>query len=392
VTHHPIAPADATGSPPTKGEPAHPGGWRKGDPVAWRKFEEFGPVTFELGGSLPVVDVAYETWGELNDARDNAVFVCHALTGDAHVNGVAGPGQPTPGWWDGLIGPDCPLDTRNVFVIASNVLGGCQGTTGPSAKAPDGRAYGSRFPQITTRDQVQMEIALAERLGIRKFAAVIGGSMGGMRAIEWAVMRPDLVETAVVLASTPYTTGDQLAWNATQLAAIRSDPHWNGGDYYDTGTSPQAGLGIARSIAHTTYRSEYELSTRFARKYQQGENPLGGGGRYAVESYLDHHKEKLVSRFEAGSYVTLTEAMNAHDIGRGRGGMRAALKRQPVDLRVAAVDSDRLFPPRLSSELLAAAGRHPNELLLIRSAYGHDGFLIERELVGNFIRSAVDGR
>ena len=349
-------------------------------------------MTFELGGTLPEVEIAYETWGELNAARDNAVFVFHALTGDAHVAGVAAAGQPTPGWLDGLIGPDCPLDTREVYVIASNVLGGCQGTTGPSSLAPDGRAYGSRFPHITTRDQVQMEIALAERLGIRRFAAVVGGSMGGMRALEWAVLRPDLVKTAVVLASTPYTTGDQLAWNANQLAAIRSDPDWNGGDYHDTGRSPKAGLGIARSIAHTTYRSEYELSTRFGRKYQRGENPLGDSGRFAVESYLEHHREKLVGRFEASSYVTLTEAMNAHDIGHGRGGMRAALQRRPVDLRVAAVDSDRLFPTRLSAELLAAAGRHPNELLLIHSAYGHDGFLIERELVGNFIRSAVESQ
>lgn len=372
--------------------PAHAGGWRKGNPVAWRRFEQFGQVTFELGGTLPGVEIAYETWGELNPARDNAVFVCHALTGDAHVAGVTAPGQPTPGWWDGLIGPDCPLDTREVFVIASNVLGGCQGTTGPSSLAPDGHAYGTRFPHITTRDQVQMEIALAERLGISRFAAVVGGSMGGMRALEWAVMRPDLVKTAIILASSPYTTGDQLAWNANQLAAIRCDPDWNGGDYHDTGRSPQAGLGIARSIAHTTYRSEYELSTRFGRRYQQGENPLGGDGRFAVESYLDHHREKLVARFEASSYVTLTEAMNAHDIGRGRGGLRPALQRQPVDLRVAAVDSDRLFPARLSAELLAAAGRHQDELLLIHSAYGHDGFLIERELVGNFIRSAVESR
>ncbi|MDX6282764.1 MAG: homoserine O-acetyltransferase/O-succinyltransferase, partial [Kribbellaceae bacterium] len=296
-----------------------PGGWRPGDPVAGRRFAAIGDLTLETGAKLPGVQVAYETWGRLNAARDNAVLICHALTGDAHVVGPAGPGQPTPGWWDGLIGAGRYVDPDDWYVVAANVLGGCQGTTGPSSRAPDGRAWGSRFPAITIRDQVAAEAALATQLEIDKWAAVIGGSMGGMRALEWPLLYPERVSTAIVLASTGYASAEQIAWCSPQLAAIESDPAWNQGDYYDTGSAPTAGLGIARRIAHVTYRSEYELATRF------GRNPQGDG-RFAVESYLDHHADKLATRFDPGSYVVLTKAMNSHDIGRDRGGLTKAMK------------------------------------------------------------------
>ncbi|MFI5728902.1 homoserine O-acetyltransferase [Kribbella sp. NPDC051587] len=346
-----------------------------------RRFVAVGDLLLESGTTLPGARIAYQTWG--NPQGDNAILICHALTGDAHVVGPAGPDQPTPGWWDGLIGSGRYLDPADWYVVAANVLGGCQGTTGPSSEAPDGRPWGSRFPAITIRDQVNAEAALAEALGIDRWTAVIGGSMGGMRAIEWPLMYPDRVGTAIVLASTGYASADQIAWCAPQLAAITSDPDWQGGDYYGTGRSPAAGLGIARRIAHITYRSEYELATRFGRSAQSGEDPATGG-RYAVESYLDHHATKLARRFDPGSYVVLTRAMNSHDITRGRGGLAATLARLRSRLVVAAVDSDRLYPPSLSAELVsaypAADGVHT-----INSPYGHDGFLIELDQVGALI-------
>ncbi len=351
-----------------------------------RRYLRIGDVATEYGGRLTDVTVAYECWGELNAARDNAVLVEHALTGDAHVVGPAGPGQPSPGWWDGLIGPGAPLDTREHFVIATNVLGGCQGTTGPSSVAPDGRPYGSRFPRLTIRDQVAAEIAVAGALGITSVAAVIGGSMGGMRALEWAVSAPDLVRRAIVIASTAAASADQIAWSVPQLAAIRLDPDFAGGDYYGA-RPPVRGMEIARHIAHTTYRSATELAERFGRSAQPGEDPAIGG-RYAVESYLQHHGRKLGRRFDPNSYLVLTEAMNSHDVGRGRGGVEAALARVRAEVTVAAVDSDRLYLPSESRRIVdGVPGAAP--LRLIRSDFGHDGFLIEAEQIAAVIRGAV---
>ena len=365
------------------------GPWREGDPTGHRRLAEVGTITLEARGALPDVTVAYETWGTLNAARNNAVLVLHALTGDSHVSGPAGPGHPTPGWWDALVGPGRALDTNRWFVVAPNVLGGCQGTTGPSSTAPDGRPWGSRFPFLTVRDQVEAEARLADQLGIDAWASVVGGSMGGMRVLEWAVTHPDRVRTAVVLASTAETTAEQVAWCQPQLLAIRSDPAWRGGDYHQhPGPGPVVGLGIARRIAHITYRSELELAERFGRRPQGDEQPLGGGGRYAVESYLDHHASKLAARFDPGSYVVLTEAMNSHDVGRGRGGVKQALRRVRADLVVAAVDSDRLYPPRLSEEL-AAATPTARPLVTIGSPYGHDGFLIETHQVAATVREVL---
>jgi homoserine O-acetyltransferase len=364
------------------------GAWAEDDPLGHRQLARIGTLALEARGALPDVQVAYETWGRLSPARDNAVLVLHALTGDSHVSGPAGPGHPTAGWWDALVGPGRALDTDRWFVVAPNVLGGCQGTTGPASRAPDGRPWGSRFPFLTIRDQVAAEAALADLLGVEQWALVLGGSMGGMRSLEWAVTYPDRVRSAVVLASTPYATAEQIAWCQPQLLAIRSDPAWEGGDYDRSGPGPVAGLGIARRIAHVTYRCEVELASRFGRQVQGDEMPLGGGGRYAVESYLDHHAGKLARRFDAGSYVTLTEAMSSHDVGRGRGGVAAALQRVSADLHVAAVDSDRLYPARLSQELVAAAPT-ARPLRLVRSEYGHDGFLIETHQVGAVVREAL---
>jgi homoserine O-acetyltransferase len=362
------------------------GAWREGDPPGQRRFADLGPLRLEAGGALPAVRMAYETWGRLSPSGDNAVLVQHALTGDSHVVGDAGPGHASPGWWPGLVGPGLALDTDRWFVVAPNVLGGCQGTTGPASAAADGSPWGARFPYLTVRDQVAAEVLLADRLGIDRWALVVGGSMGGMRALEWAVAQPRRVERLLALATTAYATGDQIAWCAAQLAAIRADPGFRGGDYYGAapGDGPHAGLGVARRIAHATYRSGAELNLRFGRKAQPGEQPLAGSGRFAVESYLDHHADKLVRRFDANSYLVLTEAMNSHDVGRGRGGVAAALRQVTARTAVAAIDSDRLYPVHLSREI---ADGVPDALPLrvIASPYGHDGFLIETGAVAEVL-------
>lgn len=368
------------------------GGWHEGDDPGHRSFVDVGELELERGSSLPDVRVAYETWGTLNAAADNVVLVEHALTGDSHVVGEAGHGHASPGWWNSLIGPGHAIDPDDWFVVATNVLGGCQGTTGPSSDALDGRAWGGRFPYITVRDQVSVEAAVLDRLGVARLAAVVGGSMGGMRALEWAVTHPDRVDRCIVLASTAYATADQIAWCHPQLVAIRADPHFAGGDYYATGRVPESGLGLARRIAHITYRSETELDTRFGRQPQLGEDPLRsiGRGRFAVESYLDHHAGKLARRFDANSYLVLTEAMNSHDVGRDRGGVPAALARVRADCTVASVDTDRLYPARLSDELHQALPRSTRRH--ITSAFGHDGFLIEEGQVGDIVQAALEGR
>jgi homoserine O-acetyltransferase len=373
----------------SRGLPPASAAWREGDPPGGRLFADVGPVTLELGETLPAVRVAYETWGTLAQDRSNAVLVLHALTGDAHAFGGIGPGQPTPGWWNGLMGPGAPLDTDRWFVVSVNVLGGCGGTTGPSSTAPDGRPYGSRFPRITVRDQVTIERLLLDRLGIARIAAVLGGSMGGMRALEWLVGFPERVASALVLAVGAEATADQIATQAVQVQAIAADPGWLGGDYYGAadGEGPHVGLGIARRIAHLTYRSELELAIRFGREPQADEDPLGSG-RFAVESYLDHHADKLARRFDAGSYVTLTNAMSSHDVGRGRGGVEAALSQVDVPVVVAGVDSDRLYPLRLQTELAELLPR-ASKLRVIESPYGHDAFLIEVDAVADLVRETM---
>ncbi|MET0236507.1 MAG: homoserine O-acetyltransferase [Kibdelosporangium sp.] len=340
-------------------------GWREGDPAGRRRWVRLRhPLELESGDLLPDVQIGYETWGLPNSTKSNGVLVLHALTGDSHV---AGPGAP--GWWEGLIGPGKAVDTNHFFVVAPNVLGGCQGTTGPSSLAADGKAWGSRFPALTVRDQVAAEVLFADALGIGTWAGVLGGSMGGMRAVEWAVTHPSRVAALLLLACPAAASAEQIAWAAPQLAAIRADPAWHGGDYHDNPPGPVTGLGIARRIAHVTYRSEPELATRFGRSPQ-------GDGRFAVESYLDHQAAKLVARFDAGSYVVLTEAMNSHDVGRGRGGIEAALSRVRAKTIVAGVDSDRLYPLSQQAEL-AAGIPGAGELNVVTSPYGHDAFLIE---------------
>ncbi|WP_026876196.1 homoserine O-acetyltransferase MetX [Jiangella gansuensis] len=363
------------------GDPAASGAWDEGDPLGNRRFADAGDLRLESGTTLPGVRVAYETWGTLAPDASNAVLVLHALTGDSHVAGPAGPGHPTPGWWDELVGPGRAIDTDRYFVVAPNVLGGCQGTTGPSSRAPDGRRWAGRFPRITVRDQVAAEALLADVLRVDTWAAVVGGSMGGMRALEWAVTHPDRVSGLLLAATCAAASAEQIGLCSAQAHAVRADARFRGGDYYDAGPGggPSAGLGVARRIAHLSYRSEPELQARFGRLPQDGEDPAAGG-RFAVESYLDHQAAKLVRRFDANSYIVLSEAMNTHDVGRGRGGIPAALARVSAETVVVGIDSDRLYPLWQQQELATAIPRS-GEVRVVNSPYGHDGFLIETAAV-----------
>lgn len=346
-----------------------------------------GDVKLESGAIIPEVHLAVQRWGELSPTLDNVVLVEHALTGDSHVVGDPDDIHPLPGWWDGMVGPGAPLDTDKWCVVATNVLGGCMGSTGPSSLAPDGKPWGARFPEISIRDQVTAEVALIDLLGVERLAAVVGGSMGGMRVLEWMVGLPDRVAAALVLAVGARATADQIGTQTTQIAAIKADPDWQGGDYHDTDRAPITGMGIARRIAHLTYRTEIELDHRFENQAQGAEDPWNGG-RYAVQSYLEHQAEKLCRRFDPATYVLLTEAMNRHDIGRGRGGVAAALAATPVPCVVGGVDSDRLYPLRTQQELAdglpGCAG-----LQVVHSRDGHDGFLTESAAVAELLTETM---
>jgi len=371
------------------GKPAATGAWREGDPVGHRQFVNVGGLDLERGRRLPSVRIAYETWGTLNADRSNAVLVLHALTGDSHVVGAPGPGHPTAGWWSGNIGPGKAIDTDEWFVVAPNMLGGCQGSTGPASHSPLGREWAADFPFITIRDQVAAQAAFATTIGVERWAVVIGGSMGGMQALEWAVGHPDRLERVAILAAPPTSRADQIALNFVQTEAVRMDPGFADGDYYDAadGDGPHRGLALARRMALLNYRSPGELNDRFERSWQSGISPLGDGGRYAVESYLDFHGNKFSRRFDANSYITLVEAMNSHDIGRDRGGVAAALGRITAKALILGIDSDRLFP--VEGQVLIAEHVPNNidgtEATVISSDFGHDGFLIEDAVVGTHL-------
>ncbi|HMS74939.1 homoserine O-acetyltransferase [Gordonia sp. (in: high G+C Gram-positive bacteria)] len=352
-------------------------------------YTSVGPLTLDNGERLDDVTLAFQRWGTLSPARDNVVLTLHALTGDSHVTGPADENHPDAGWWDGLIGPGCAVDTGQWCVVSANVLGGCRGSTGPSSIAPDGRPWGSRFPRVTIGDQVRAELALMDALGIGQVASVLGGSMGGARALEWAVGHADRIRSALVLAVGARATADQIGIQSTQITAIKADPDWQGGDYYGTGRAPTTGMGIARRMAHLSYRAEVELDDRFGNDAQGSENPLADG-RYAVESYLEHQSAKLGRRFDPGSYVVLTDSLNTHDVGRGRGGVEAALRGCTVPVVVGGIDSDRLYPLRLQVEIAENLGNAVGGLHVVRSDKGHDGFLTEADAIGDLLRYTTE--
>lgn len=361
------------------------GAWREGDPSGFRRFASIGDLPLDSGAVLPDVRLAYETWGTFDGT--NAVLILHALTADSHVVGPAGVGHASPGWWEGLVGPGKAIDTDRHFVVAANILGGCQGSTGPSSRASGGEPWGGSFPYITVRDQVRAEAELADSLGIDRWYGVIGGSAGGMRAIEWAVEWPERVERLFLLATSAAASAEQIALSSIQVDAIRADPFYSSGDYYSGPAGPLNGLDIARRIAHLSYRSEFELAGRFGRS-AQGDEVIGEGGRFAIESYLQHHGAKLLKRFDANSYIVLSEAMNSHDVGRGRGGIEAALARVTALTLVAGIDSDRLYP-LAQQQQLAAGILTSGPLEVVKSPHGHDGFLIEIDQVGELARQLL---
>jgi homoserine O-acetyltransferase len=373
--------------------------WFEGEDPGRRLFADVGALELENGTVLPSVTLAYETYGSLNSTGDNAVLVLHGFSADSHA--AAHHDGDDPGWWEDMIGPGRPIDTRRFFVVVPNALGGCQGSTGPASlepasQGPGVRRWGGRFPRVTTRDQVIAEIRLAQHLGVRSWAMAIGPSMGGLRALEWAVIGPEAgieVRGIVPIGAAAATGGDVIAWSHPQLEAIRLDPGWLGGDYYQLpdGQGPHRGMAIARFIAHNTYRTASEYDNRFGRLPQGQEDPLTEG-RFAVQSYLDHQGDKLARRFDANSYIILTESMNSHDLGRGRGGDVAVLSRITARTLVIAMDTDRMFPAYHSTRL---AQYIPGaELRLIHSAHGHDGFLIEFDQLGPMIAAflAQEGR
>lgn len=354
------------------------GAWRESDASGDRKFCRIGSLPLESGSCIEDVTMAYETWGTYDGS--NAVLILHALTGDSHVAGPAGPGHPTPGWWDGLVGPECAIDTNTYYVVAANILGGCQGTTGPASRRNDGAVWGSKFPTVTVRDQVRAEIKLADQLGINRWHTVMGGSAGGMRALEWAIMVPDRVERMFLLASSAAASAEQVALSATQNAVIRADGHFHGGEYYDCDRGPFQGLDAARRIAHISYRSEPELAERFGRHVQSD-------GRFAVDSYLTYHGAKLAHRFDANSFIVLNDAMNSHDIGRGRTDIASALSLITARCLITGIDSDRLYPLYQQQQIADGLGV---DVDVIHSIHGHDGFLIETEQVGQLAQRLMN--
>lgn len=377
------------------GRPPATGAWRDGDPAGDRLFAPLPTIKLASGRELASARIAFETWGTLNDDKSNAVLVLHALTGDSHAAGAASKAHKTDGWWSEIIGPGLAIDTDRWYVVAPNILGGCQGSTGPASLDRQGREYGSRFPYLTIRDQVASQKAFSEVIGINHWHAIIGGSMGGMHVLEWALEYPDAMSNIAVIAAPPASTADQIALNSVQIEAIKIDPQFNKGSYYDAkaGFGPHRGLALARRMALLNYRSPSELNDRFERAWQSDISPLGASGRWAVESYLDFHGNKFTRRFDANSYITLVEAMNSHDIGRDRGGVEKALQSIRVRALVAGINSDRLFPitgqkmiaEHIGSELVGG------ELQVIESEFGHDGFLIEFETVGPMLRSLLEG-
>ncbi|MDR3590539.1 MAG: homoserine O-acetyltransferase [Negativicutes bacterium] len=346
------------------------------------------PFSLIEGGTLSEITVAYETYGTLAPEKDNVILVAHALTGDSHP--AAHNDQDEEGWWDVLVGPGRPLDSDRFFIICSNVLGGCQGTTGPASPDPaTGRPYGTRFPTITVRDMVRVQKALLEKLGINHLALVIGGSMGGMQALEWAVSYPGFAGAVVAIAAPGYASPQAIAYNRVGRQAVMMDPAWRQGDYYG-GPGPAQGLAIARAVGMITYQSEQSMANKFGRRTRDGQ--------FEVENYLDYQGKCLVERFDANAYLYLLRALDLYDLGCGYASYKAALARIEAKVLVVGVTSDILYPAQQQIELVqtlkSLGGRA--EYAEVDSPHGHDGFLIDfdllRPILTDFVASVTPVR
>lgn len=348
-------------------------------------IEPHGGLCFEFGQELPSVTVAYESWGRLNVARDNAVLLLHALTGDSHAGRAHPRNDEIPGWWDRLIGPGRALDPNKSFIVCPNVLGGCKGTTGPSSLAEDGEPFGSRFPIVTVKDQVLVEHLFSAALGIQRWSAVIGCSTGGMRAWQWCLDYPDSVGRAVIVAAPPICSAQDIDYWSTQVQAIRDDPFFASGDYYATGAVPDIGLAMARRICNLLCRSDME--NRFGRTLVDSKDQ--GSRLYAVEDYSLRQAAKLLARFNANSYIAQCLAVIHHDLGRYGGDLTDTLGKLEPDIRMLAIDSDRLYP---LSDLNSFASATPRaKIEVVTTSVGHDGcILAQNELGAPLTRSLLN--
>ena len=347
----------------------------------------FDSLPLQRGGSFGPVTLAYETWGTLNAEGNNAILVTHALTGDAHAHDVTQPDNPKVAWWNPLIGPGRPLDTSRYFVICSNVLGSCYGSSGPSSlDAHTGRPYGMRFPLVTIHDMVRAQRQLISSLGVRQLALVVGGSIGGQQALQWAVTYPELVQRVAVIAATAAVTAQAVAFSEVERQAIMADPSWSGGDYYP-GVGPKAGLAIARMLAMITYQSEEAMELRFGRN-QAATSGIPSpsrfpdlGNRFDVESYLYYQGEQLTHRFDANSYLYISRAMDMYDVSEGYSSLEAALQRIRSKALFVGIRSDFLFPAahvRWLADKVRSLGGNATYVEL-DSPHGHDAFLKEWE-------------
>ncbi len=357
------------------------------------------PFALEAGGSLPAVEVEYETYGQLSPARDNVVLICHPLSGDAHAAGWDGEAAVRgwefrvrrPGWWDAVIGPGKALDTRRYFVVCSNVLGSCYGTTGPACVNPaSGRSYALDFPIVTIGDWVRLQARLLEALGIQRLAAVVGGSLGGQQALEWALAFPERVDKCIVLAASARLSAEGLGFNAVGRFTIMNDAHFHGGDYARVNDAPKNGLAAARMLAHITYLSEDAMHAKFGRRLRDKSRPdFGFDIEFEVESYLNYQGQQFVRRFDANSYLYITRAMDYYDAADwGDGDLTAACSRVKAQVLLVSFSSDWLYPPQQVEELALAISHQgvPVNYVKISSGYGHDAFLVETDKVSRLLR------
>jgi homoserine O-acetyltransferase len=333
-----------------------------------RRWASGRPLHLELGGTLDSYTLGYRTWGRLSPTADNAVFVCHALTGSADADE----------WWSPLFGPGKALDPARDFIICSNVLGGCNGSTGATSSDPQGRRYGHRFPALTIRDQVRAKMNLADALGVRSVSMVVGGSMGGLHALEWALLDPKRVRSLAVIAASARHSAWCRAWSETQRMALRSDPAFLDGKYAPE-APPTTGLGVARAIAMTTYRCPKVFEHRHGAAGSDGNNDVGARDSQSVHAWLRHHAERFAGRFDANTYLTLIDAMDRHDIGRHRGGIAEALRRVGQPALVVSIQSDGLYVPSEQREICKYLPHA--EYVEIASDHGHDGFLIDAAML-----------
>jgi homoserine O-acetyltransferase len=356
------------------------------------RFEE--PLTLRSGAVLSGFELVYETYGSLNADCSNAVLVCHALSGTHHVAGFHSDQDKKPGWWDNMVGPGKPIDTDKYFVIGVNNLGGCHGSTGPSSPNPrTGKPYGADFPVVTVEDWVLTQSLLADRLGIERFAAVVGGSLGGMQALQWTLAFPERVRHALVIASAPGLTAQNIAFNDVARQAILTDPDFHGGNYYEHGVVPRRGLRLARMLGHITYLSDDVMGSKFGRMLRTEDFGFGYGVEFEIESYLRYQGDKFAESFDANTYLLMTKALDYFDpTHRHKCSLAEALKPATADFLVVSFTTDWRFSPERSREIVQALldNRRKVSYAEVTSSHGHDAFLMVDEYYHGVVRAYMD--